>query len=164
MPELILVELSRLNHVAAQRGMGRDVDLNFSTHTAGLRMLTHVVVQFLEGVLVRPRSNIKHQSELGLEVLADRLEEPFMRVNFSIVTLLDTEHKVDAAALEIVTLVIIIVKEVEVPCGDLEAMKEVRGDILRLDILIYNVTHLLHLELRVATHIHKAFLEEDLLI
>ena len=87
-----------------------------------------------------------------------------MRVNFSIVTLLDTEHKVDAAALEIVTLVIIIVKEVEVPCGDLEAMKEVRGDILRLDILIYNVTHLLHLELRVATHIHKAFLEEDLLI
>ena len=121
-------------------------------------MVQHEAVKFLQGVIVRLRTNIEHQRILGLDILADRLEEPFVRVDFTIVTLLDAEHEVDAAPLENLLL------NAEVPGGHLEAMKQIGRNLILREILVHDVTHLFHLELLVLAKLHEALLEELLLI
>ena len=76
-----------------------NVNLNLSTDTTGLRMITHVIVQFLDGISIRSCSNVEQEAVLWLEEFAHSLEEPLVRVNLTIVSLFYTEHEVDAAAL-----------------------------------------------------------------
>ena len=59
----------------------------------------HKVVKLLQSIIVRLCSNIEHESELGLEILAYRLEEPSVRIDLSIIPLFDAEHEIDSAAL-----------------------------------------------------------------
>ena len=47
--------------------------------------------------MIWARSNVQHQGEFRLEILAQGEEEPLVRVDFSIVSLLDAETEVDSA-------------------------------------------------------------------
>ena len=158
MTKLVLEELCSLDHERGARGLCLDIDLNLSADTSSLRVVQHEAVKFLQGVIIRLRTNIEHQRILGLDILADRLEEPFVRVDFTIVTLLDAEHEVDAAPLENLLL------NAEVPGGHLEAMKQIGRNLILREILVHDVTHLFHLELLVLAKLHEALLEELLLI
>ena len=88
-----------------------------------------------------------------------------MRVNFAIVSLFNAEHEVDTSTLEVVTLFFIILAiKIEIPCRHLEAVKKIGGNIFWLDTWVDDVTHLLHFEFIVSAHLHKALLEQHLLV
>ena len=87
-------------------------------------MVTHVIVQLLDGIRVGSRSNIEQEAVLRLEEFAHGLEEPLVRVDLTIVALFDAEHKVDAAALQNLIL------NAEVPGRGLETVQDVGGDLV----------------------------------
>lgn len=158
MAQFVLIVLSGL-HAARKKTVSRlDVDFDFSANTSCLIVVLHEIVQLLNCVLVRSRSYIKHQSVLGFQVLADALEEPFVRVNFSVVALLDTEHEVDSAALKNRII------DAKVPSCALETVQNVAWDIVGVDVRVHDITHVLHLEVAVAISFHEALLEEHLLV
>lgn len=158
MAKLILVELGRLDHVRGAASLRAEFDLDFTADTTCLGVLLHEVVKLLNGVQIGARSNIKQQAVLRLKILADGLEEPLMRIDLSIVALLNTEHEVDTSPLEDVLL------NAKVPRGHLEAMQQVRGNFRRVAVRIHDVTNVFHLELVVTVDIHEALLEKDLLV
>jgi len=67
-----------------------------------------------------------------------------MGVDLAIISLLNTEHEVDAATLQNILL------NAEIPGGHLEAVKDIGGDFVGGDLLVHDVTHVFHLELLVA--------------
>jgi len=135
-----------------------NVNLDLTANTSSLGVFTHEVVKFLDSIFVRSRSNIEQKGELGLEILADTLEEPTMGVDLTVVTLLDAEHEVDSATSEHILL------NTEVPCRNLETMQDVGWNVTFFDLWVHDILHLLHLEIVVTIDIHKAFLKENLLI
>ena len=124
MPQFVLVVLGSLDHVRRRTRILLNFNFNLSAHTACLWVRPHKVVKLDQRVVVWARSDIQQQSKLGLEVFADGLEEPFVRVDFAVVAVLDAKHEVDAAAPEDVHL------NAEVPSRDLEAVQDVRWDFL----------------------------------
>jgi hypothetical protein len=54
-----------------------------------------------------------------LEVLANALEEPFVRIYFAVIAMLDTEHKIDAEAMQN------CVFDAEIPGCALKAMQNI---------------------------------------
>ena len=109
-------------------------------------------------IIISLCSYVKHKHHFRFQILANSLEEPFVRVDLTIVTLLDAEHEVDAATLENLLL------NAEVPGCDLEAMKQIGRNLVLGDFLVHDVTHLLHLKLVVFAKLHEALLEQLLLI
>jgi len=135
-----------------------DLDLDFTAYASSLGMFAHEIVQFLNSVGIWARSNIQQKRELGLEVLADTLEEPFVRVDFTVITLLDAEHEVDPASLEQGLVY------AKVPRCALKAMQKVVWHILGIHLWVTHISHVLHLELLVTIQVHKALLEEDFFV
>lgn len=76
-----------------------------------------MLIELEQGVLVSTSSNIKHKTELWLKVFANTLEEPTMRVDLTIVTVLYAEANVHASSLQIVFV------EAHIPCCDLPDME-----------------------------------------
>ena len=121
-------------------------------------MLDHEVVQLLDCIGVGTRSNIKHQRELWLDILANCLEEPFVGVDLAIITLFDAEHEVDTSSFKHIGV------DPEVPRRNLEAMQQVSWMLFSGNIWIHDVADILHLKFIVAVDLHKILLEENLLI
>lgn len=96
MAELVLVKLCSLDEV---RGVAHlnivEVDLDLPAAAASTRVVQHVLVQLDQRVVGGLGADVKHQSVFGLNILANALEEPLVRVNFAVVAMLDPEHKVD---------------------------------------------------------------------
>ena len=158
MSELILVKLRGLDKIRTEILASIDIYLNFTAHTTSLRMLAHEVDEFLDGIVVWACSNIKHQTVLWLQVLADTLEEPLMRVDFTIVSVLDAEHEVDTSTTQVVSL------DAKVPSCDLKAVQNIAGNLFRVNTLVHDITHIAHLEFFFTIELHETFLEEDFLI
>ena len=121
-------------------------------------MSPHELVKLLNGVGIWARSNVKHESKLWLHILANGLEEPLVRVDLTIVAMLDAKHEVDAAALEHIRI------NIKVPRSRLETVKQVGWVLIDGHFRIHHVTHVLHLELVVSIDLHEVLLEEQLLI
>ena len=121
-------------------------------------ILVKVVIQLLNGIIVRSCSNIQHEGKLGLYILADCLEEPPMGVNLTVVSLLYAEHEVDSTTFEDGLI------DTEVPSSHLETMKKVLGDLRLVHARLHDVLHALHFKFRVSAHLHETLLEESLLI
>lgn len=81
-----------------------------------------------------------------------------MRVDFTVIALLDTEHEVDPAPLEQGLV------NAEVPRCALEAMQKVGRHSLGVHFWVTHISHVLHLELLVAIQVHKALLKEDFFV
>ena len=152
MTHLVFKELGGLNKIASN-ALGtislvsasativisiRQINFNFSATATTVFVVLHVVVQFDKGVVVTSRSNIKHQTQLRLQILANALEKPFMRVNFTVVPVLDTETNMDAPSFEH------IVTETYVPGGHLEDMQEIVRHVFIFYIFIHNVSQWAH--------------------
>ena len=135
-----------------------DINLNFSTNTTGLRVSAHEVVQLHKSIVVWARSNVEHHTVLRLQELADALEEPLVRVDLSIVSLLDTEHEIDSSAAQYGII------DSEVPRRSLEAMENVGWDLFVFNVLFHHITHLLHGEFSLSVRFHETFLEQNLFI
>lgn len=76
-----------------------------------------------------------------------------MRVDFAIISLLNTEHEIYASALQELLIY------AKVPRRDLKAMKEVAGDFFRWHTFVHDVMHTFHLKLIITIKVHKALLE-----
>lgn len=121
-------------------------------------MLTHEVDELLDGVIIRASTNIKHQAVFGLQVLADALEEPLVRVDLTIISVLDAEHEIDSTTSQVVSL------DTEVPSRDLETVQKIAGNLIRINALVHDITHVAHLKVLVTIQLHETFLEEDFFI
>ena len=106
-------------------------------------MVLHVVVKLLNRVLVRSSAYIEQKSVVGLEILANTLKEPFVRVNLAVVALLDAEHKIYSASLKQ------CIFDAKVPCCALEDMQNICWNFFGRDTFIHYVTHVLHLEVAI---------------
>jgi hypothetical protein len=99
--KLVLVELGSLDDVRRVTSpLGREVDFNLSTASSAVVIHHHILIQLLNGKVISSSSNIKHETMIWLQVLADSLEEPFMTVDFSIISLFNGKHKVDPSTLQ----------------------------------------------------------------
>ena len=67
-------------------------------------MVTHVIVQLLDGIRIGSCSDIEQEAVLRLEEFAHGLEEPLVRVDLTIITVFDAEHDVHTPALQVVFL------------------------------------------------------------
>ena len=81
-----------------------------------------------------------------------------MRVNFSIVALLDAEHEVDPPSLKN------LVGDAEIPRRALEAVKYVARVLFKGHVLVHDIPHVLHFKVAVPVRVHKALLEKNLLV
>lgn len=79
--KFILVELGSLNKVrficTVLLSLG-EVDLNLTGASTAVIVVLHILVQLDDGLGIGTCTNIEEHTELGLEELADSLEEPFM--------------------------------------------------------------------------------------
>jgi hypothetical protein len=75
------------------------IDLDLTAATSTIFVSLHMSVQFEQGILVWSCSNIEHQAQFRLQVLANALKEPPMGINFSIVSMLDAKANVDTSSL-----------------------------------------------------------------
>ena len=91
--------LSSLSFAFARILIGvRQVDLNLTATATTARVFPHMIVQLEQGILVWPRTDIKHKAHLWFEILTDPLEKPFMRVDFTIITVLNTKAEMNSSA------------------------------------------------------------------
>ena len=81
-----------------------------------------------------------------------------MRVDLTIITLLDAKHEVDAAALKGLILY------AEVPSSGLETVQDIGGDLIFRHSWVHDVRQLFHGKLLVLVDVHEAFLKEHLFI
>ena len=100
------------------------VNLDFTAAASAIFIGFHVCIKFEEGIFVHLRSDIEHEAEFGLQVLADRLEEPFVRVDLTVVAVLDSEHNVHSATFED-----ILIKS-QIPRRHLPHMQNVLRDLI----------------------------------
>ena len=121
-------------------------------------MVDHVIVKALKGIIIRSCTDVEQEAVLWFEILADGLEEPFVRIDLAIISLLHTEHEVYAMAPEL------LIFNAKVPCCHLKAVQDVTGDLFFWHFFIHNVFHLFHCVILVLVYIHEAFLKENLLV
>ena len=158
MTQLVFVELGGLDYIRAEILFLIDGDLDFTTDATSLRVSSHEVDELLNGVVIRACSNVKKQAVFWLQVFADTLEEPLVGVDFSIISVLDAEHKVDTTAFKVV------LSETKVPRGDLEAMKHVGWHLVLGDAFVHYVAHITHLEFLITVQLHKSLLKQHFFI
>jgi len=106
-------------------------------------------------MLIWSSTNIKHETKLWLKVLTEALEEPFVRVDFTIVSLLNSEDEVDSTHLKMIFL------KAEVPSLNLEHMNTIGWN---LNPRFHEVTHIFHSPFAFTVLFHEAFLLEDVKI
>lgn len=124
MAKLVLVVLRRLDHVGQVESLVVcKVNLNLTTAASATLVKNHVFVKLCNGVVVWPRADIKHQGVLWLKILANTLEEPFMRIDFAVVTLFQGEYKVNATSIQSVCFL-----QAKVPSAYLKQMQSVFGN------------------------------------
>lgn len=100
MAHFIFVELSCLYEIRPTDSFFlREVDFDFSATTSTSYMLHHVLLEFVDCMPVWSGSNVKHQAELWLKVLADALKEPLVTVNLSVISLFNSKDQVDPSSL-----------------------------------------------------------------
>ena len=78
--------------------MSRKVHFNFTAATTAPWVIEHILVKLSDSVVVSSRTNIEHEGELRLKILAYALVKPFVTVDLSIVSLLEGENEVNSTA------------------------------------------------------------------
>ena len=81
-----------------------------------------------------------------------------MRVDFTIVSVLDAEHEVDTSTAQVVSL------NAKVPSCNLKAVQNIAGNLFGVNTFVHDITQVAHLEVFVTIQFHEAFLEEYFLI
>ena len=161
MSEFVLEKLDSLDKVGGDPSLafiGGQIDLDFTTAATTRVVVLHVSVQLHEGVVVDACTGIKHKAVLGFDVLADTLEEPSMRVNLTIVPMLDSEAQMDTPSLEHV------ICETHIPSSHLEHVEDVLRDFLLGHVLVHDVLQVAELKVALGVLVHEAFLNEHALI
>ena len=59
-----------------------------------------MLIKLKKSIIIRTSSDIQHQAQLWLQILADTLEEPTMRINFAVITVLHAEADMEAPSFE----------------------------------------------------------------
>ena len=117
-----------------------------------------MLVQFLNGVRFRSRTDVKHQGELRFDVLANSLEKLPMRINFAVVSVFDTKHEIDSSSFEDVIL------DAKIPRSHLKAVQQILWDLVWANPRIHNVLYVSHFPYIVSIGLHESFLEQDFFV
>ena len=124
-----------------------------------MRIGLHGCIELEQRVVIGPCSDIKHEAVFWPQVLADSLEKPLMRVDFTIVAMLYPEAYVYSAAFQVVF------GQAKVPCSHLKDMEQVAWHVIVFDILAHDIPQWPHFKTALAfVPLHKAFLLQDALI
>jgi hypothetical protein len=154
MTEFILKKLGYFDEVRhIDSFLSGKVNLDFSTATSTIFIVQHIFEKFGNCVVVWSCSNIKHQSEFWLDVFANTLEEPFMTVDFSVISLLHRKDEINSSSLQR------FVVESKVPSANLKQMQDIFWN--SLYILVINFVHRLHSQLLVSILSHESFLNQQ---
>ena len=160
MTKLVFIVLCCLYKIACTwcSSISLNIYLDFSTYSSCLLVSNHILIQFLDCIVVWSSTNIKEEAKFRLQEFTNTLKEPFVRINFSVISLFYAEHKVDSASFEH------ILGESKVPSCDLEAVQGVRRNFRRIYALYHDVTHVFHFPIAISICGHEPFLKENLFI
>ena len=102
MTQLVLEELGRLDQILGSTtiSVALKVDLNLTTTASTVLIGLHMYIEFHDRIFVCLCPNVKHKAQLWLQVLADSLKEPLVRIDFAIVSVFDSEANVDTSTFE----------------------------------------------------------------
>ena len=153
MTEFVFVKLGCSDHVFGGRLVLGQVDFNLTAASSTRGVSNHVFVEFGDGIIISSGTDIKHESVLGLEILADTLEEPFVTVDFTIISLFKAKHEVDSSSFKPILL------ETEVPGANLEQMEAVLWERIPRKVIVHQLIHGFHFPLAVDLF-HVAVLSE----
>ena len=81
-----------------------------------------------------------------------------MRIDLSIVPVLDTESKVDPSTFENILI------DSKIPCRHLETMEDISRNLIFWYTFMHNILEVPHLPYTFTVLLHKSFLEQHLLI
>ena len=124
-------------------------------------------VKLNKSIVVHLSSNIEHEAQLWFEIFAQSLEEPFVRIDFAIISMLNGEHYVHSTAFQNIIL------KADIPSSHLENVKNIFWMIFFRNIIIHNILerpHFVHV-LIILRHkflrdqqifIKKAFISSEL--
>ena len=99
MTQFVFIELSTPYQERALIFVLAEVDLNLATASTTGRIDGHVLEQLKNGIIIGSCTNIKHECEVRLEILADTLEEPLVTVDLTIIPLFQSKHEIDSPAI-----------------------------------------------------------------
>ena len=139
--------------------MLRKIYFNFSANTAATIIHLHVFIKLCDSIVISSGTDVKHECIFRLKVLADALEEPLMRVNLTIVTLLQSKNEIDSSTVKLVS-----VFEAKVPSAYLEQMEHVCRDVFSLDIVLHQLLHSLHSPFSLSFLNHVSFSFQEIFI
>jgi hypothetical protein len=105
MTQLIFVKLSGSNQIRFKRLIRiPQVDLNFAAASTTERMQSHILIQLQDGAVGSSSTYIKHQGKFRFQVLANTLEEPFVTINLTIISLFQRKDEVDSSTTKVVSV------------------------------------------------------------
>ena len=155
----VLEELGGLDEEAgADLPLFGEVDLDLAAAAPAVLGLGHVVVELVDGVGRGSRPDVEHETVLGVEVLADSLEEPAVAVDLAVVSLFEAEDEVDPHAVGRVA-------QSEVPRLELEEVHDVveLGELLVVLHQFAQLPHPLYLWI-LGIPFHVVLIVEELLL
>ncbi len=150
MTDFVFKELSSLYEIRRTYALFlRKVYFNFTTTTTTEFMLIHILIEFVNCMIVRSCSNIEHHAKIWLQIFAQPLIEPFVRINFAIISLFNSKDKVDSSRLQN------IVCQSKIPSLDLEHVNNIHK---WFNTRVHNISHIFHLKFPISIFCHKSFL------
>ena len=78
--------------------VSREIYFNLTAAPSTIIICEHVFVKLCDGVIVGSGADIKHERELRFQILTDALEEPFVTVDLTVISLLDGKHQIDESS------------------------------------------------------------------
>jgi len=157
MTHFVLVELGCSHEISPHVHVISELDLDLTTASTAVRILLHVVEELSNGVVIGSCSSIKHEAELGFNVLAYALEEPFVTIDLTVVSLLDGKDEVDSPSFNLLSV------EPKVPGTNLEQMEDILWNFVLWHIFMHQVLHFLHLAFSELL-LHETLVDEQLLV
>ena len=97
-----------------------------------------MIVQLDQGIIVTPSTNIEHQTELRLQILAYPLEKPLMRVDLTIISMLNSKANVYSTTFQYV------ISETNIPGSHLKHVQQILWHIFVGNTWIHNVSEREH--------------------
>ena len=155
MTQLVFKELGRLNNIGTDSTLNlAKIDFNLTTTASAELISLHVRVKFHDCIFVSLCSNIEHHAQFRLQILAYSLEEPLVRVDLSVVTVLNAEADMDTTSFENV-----VVKSY-IPSCHLPDMEQVLRNVFGFHFLIHYIFYVSELKLPFTIFLHEAFVHE----
>jgi hypothetical protein len=114
--------LSKFHKPSLQTCIGREFNLDFAATASAVLIQVHVSDKLFKRKISRSRAAVEDETQLRFQQFAKPLEEPFVRIYFTIIPLLYSKNKVYSVSYQN-----FIVLEPKVTGSRLKAMQNILG-------------------------------------